>query len=98
MLRSLIHEQWDASMCEALERQLDLAGDRFEDLWLTEEERLTVARRRQEGIWEHGDGITREDWVRKPRKPRKPTAAEASLARDADAGTSGSDEGGGGGT
>mmetsp|Transcript_96290 Transcript_96290/g.300607 ORF Transcript_96290/g.300607 Transcript_96290/m.300607 type:complete len:371 (+) Transcript_96290:65-1177(+) len=72
MLRSLIHEQWDAAMSEALERQLARTGDSFDHLWLTEEERLVVARWREQGVWEHGDGITRENWVRKPRKPRKP--------------------------
>lgn len=82
MLRSLIHEQWDVTMSEALERQLALAGDSFEDLWLTEEERLAVARRREQGVWEHLDGVTRENWVRKPRKPRKPKSDEAGGAAE----------------
>jgi len=68
MLRSLIHEQWDSRMCEALEKQLAFAGDTFDMLWLTEEERRAIIKRKSEGIWEHADGVVRIDWVPKPRR------------------------------
>ena len=51
MLTSKIHTKFDAEFCKSTQVQLDFIGVKWEDLWLTEEEKETVEKYRATGKW-----------------------------------------------
>lgn len=65
MLRSTIHEQWDASFCEATVAQMRAcasAEDSFDRLWLSVKERNAVEMQSRTGEWIHNDGLVKGTW------------------------------------
>lgn len=72
MLRSTIHDKWDAPFCESTEAQMAAcrawAADSFDALWLSEAEREAVRVRGEEGVWRHNDGLVRQAWHNEKRQ------------------------------
>merc|ERR1712196_103984 len=88
MLRSQIHEAWDAKMSESLERHFMLTGDGFDSLWLTEEEHRAVSTFKTTGVWKHNDGIERVDWIPKPRREKSVASVSKPVVSTSNSGAS----------